>query len=105
MKIDISMLPTLAAAFMLVFARIGTMVMLLPGFGETNIPTRIRLGVALGLTLILLPLHRAAYQVDMQTVTPMVVLLVHEIVIGLILGATARASPKVIALSAPLDAE
>src|SRR5205823_1099173 len=90
MKIDISMLPALAAAFMLVFARVGTMVMLLPGFGETNIPVQIRLGIALGLTLILLPLHRAAYHVDMQTVAPMVVLLVHEIVIGLVLGATAR---------------
>ena len=42
MRVDISFLPALAAAFMLAFARIGTMVMLLPGFGETNIPTRMQ---------------------------------------------------------------
>ena len=66
MRIDISLLPALAAAFMLVFARIGAMVMLLPGLGETNIPVRIKLAIALLLTLIILPLHRAAYHIDMQ---------------------------------------
>ena len=53
MRVDISLLPALAATFMLVFARIGAMVMLLPGFGETNIPARIKLSIALLLTLIL----------------------------------------------------
>jgi flagellar biosynthetic protein FliR len=90
MRIDISLLPSLAAAFMLVFARIGAMVMLLPGFGETNIPVRIKLAIALALTLIILPLHRSAYSIDMQSLTPLLVLLVHEIVIGVVLGATAR---------------
>ena len=90
MRVDISLLPALAATFMLVFARIGAMVMLLPGFGETNIPTRIKLSIALLLTLIILPLHRAAYQVDMNSLTPLLVLMLHEIVIGIVLGATAR---------------
>jgi flagellar biosynthesis protein FliR len=81
MRIDISLLPALAAAFMLVFARIGAMVMLLPGFGETNIPVRIKLAIALALTLIILPLHRAAYHIDMQSMAPLMVML---------LGATAR---------------
>src|SRR6476661_4436114 len=89
MRIDISMLPALAAAFMLVFARIGAMVMLLPGLGESNIPVRIKLAIALLLTLVILPLHRAAYHIDMQS-TPLLVLMVHEIVIGVVLGATAR---------------
>ena len=90
MRIDISMLPALAAAFMLVFARVGTMVMLLPGFGENNLPMQLRLGIALGLTLILLPLHRADYHVDLDSMAATLLLLVHEIVIGLVLGATAR---------------
>jgi len=51
MHADISLLPALAAAFMLVFARIGAMVMLLPGLGESNIPVRIKLAIALLLTL------------------------------------------------------
>ncbi len=61
MQIDISFLPALAAAFLLTFARIGTMVMLLPGLGEMNVPPRVRLTIALVLTAILLPLHRSAY--------------------------------------------
>src|ERR1700756_1472517 len=90
MRIDISLLPALAAAFMLVFARIGAMVMLMPGLGEANIPVRIKLAIALLLTLIILPLHRAAYHVDMGSIASLLVLMLHEIVIGIVLGATAR---------------
>mgnify|MGYP001809596549 CR=1 FL=1 len=36
-----------AQAFMLTFARVGAMLMLLPGFGERNIPARARLVIAL----------------------------------------------------------
>src|ERR1700741_4544211 len=84
MRVDISLLPALAATFMLVFARIGAMVMLLPGFGETNIPARIKLSIALLLTLIILPLHRAAYHVDMSSLTPLLVLMLHEIILGFV---------------------
>jgi flagellar biosynthetic protein FliR len=90
MHVDISLLPALAATFMLVFARIGAMVMLLPGLGEANIPVRIKLAIALLLTLIILPLHRAAYHVDTDSIFPLLVLMVHEIIIGVVLGATAR---------------
>src|SRR5580692_2618489 len=90
MHIDISLLPALAATFMLVFARIGAMVMLLPGLGESNIPVRIKLAIALLLTLVILPLHRAAYHVDTDSLAPLVVLMIQEIVIGIVLGATAR---------------
>ena len=47
MRIDLSFLPALGAAFLLVFARIGTMLMLLPGLGEQNISARMRLTFAL----------------------------------------------------------
>jgi len=76
--------------FMLAFARIGAIVMLLPGLGEVNIPVRIKLATALLLTMIVLPLHRQAYQVDLQALSPLLVMMVHEIVIGIVLGATAR---------------
>ena len=90
MRVDISLLPALAATFTLVFARVGAMVMLLPGFGEVNIPVRVKLSIALLLTMIILPLHRQAYQVDMSSLTPLLVMMLHEIVIGIVLGATAR---------------
>src|SRR5882724_2756139 len=90
MRVDISLLPALAAAFMLVFARIGAMVMLLPALGETNIPVRIKLSIALMLTLVILPLHRAAYHIDLGSLTPLLVLMIHEIIIGIVLGTAAR---------------
>src|ERR1700740_2921710 len=90
MHLDVSFLPALGAAFMLVFARIGAMVMLMPGLGVSDSPVRIKLSIALLRTLIILPLHRDAYHVDMQSLTPLLVLMVHEIFIGILLGATAR---------------
>ena len=66
MRIDISFLPALAAAFLLAFARVGTMVMLLPGVGEQTMPSRVRLGIALVLTAIILPAHQKAYTVDLN---------------------------------------
>jgi len=105
MRLDISLLPALAAAFMLVFARIGAMVMLLPGLGESNIPMRIKLAAALLLTLIMLPLHRAAYNVDMSSITSLLVLMLHEIVIGIVLGATARVTLSALQVAGSIIAQ
>jgi flagellar biosynthetic protein FliR len=90
MRIDISFLPALAAAFLLTFARVGAMVMLMPGIGETNLPARVRLTIALVLTAVMLPAHQKAYTVDLNTLGPVIVMLFEEIIIGIVLGLTAR---------------
>jgi flagellar biosynthetic protein FliR len=90
MKIDIAFLPALAAAFLLVFGRIGTMVMLLPGIGEMSVPVRVRLTIALGLTAIVLPVHRSAYAIDLKDLAQVLVLLCQEMLVGAVLGLTAR---------------
>jgi flagellar biosynthetic protein FliR len=90
MHIDISFLPALAAAFLLAFARVGTMVMLLPGVGEMNLPARVRLTMALVLTAILLPAHQKAYAVDLKAFGPMLTMLFQELIVGAVLGLTAR---------------
>src|SRR5258707_643399 len=90
MRIDVSFLPALAATFMLVFARIGTMVMLLPGLGELSVPVRVRLTVALVLAAVLLPLHPNAYQVDLRSFGPVLALLGEEVFIGAVLGLAVR---------------
>ena len=90
MRIDVSFLPALAAAFMLVFARIGTMLMLLPALGEQNVSPRMRLTFALVLAAVLLPLHRSAYHIDPGALGPALVMLVEEILVGAVLGLTAR---------------
>jgi flagellar biosynthetic protein FliR len=105
MRIDISLLPALAATFMLVFARIGAMVMLLPGLGEAEIPVRIKLAIALLLTLVILPLHRTAYHIDMQSITPLLLLMIHEIVIGIVLGSTARVTLSALQVSGSVIAQ
>ncbi len=90
MPIDISFLPALGASFILIFARTGTMVMLLPGLGEQNISARLRLTIAIVLAAVLLPLHSKAYQIDTSALGPVIVMLVEEILIGAVLGLTAR---------------
>jgi flagellar biosynthesis protein FliR len=90
MHINISFLPALAAAFLLTFGRIGTMVMLLPGIGEQNLPARVRLTLALVLTAVLLPAHQKAYSIELTALGPMVQELVQEIIIGAVLGLSAR---------------
>lgn len=48
-------LPGWAWAFMLVLARVGSAVMLLPGFGEAEVPMPVRAALATALTLVMLP--------------------------------------------------
>ena len=90
MQIDVSFLPVLAAAFMLSFARIGTMVMLLPGLGEMTVSPRVRLALALALTAVIMPLHRNDYQIDMRAFGPVLMTLGQELLIGVVLGMLAR---------------
>ena len=90
MKIDVSFLPAFAAAFMLCFSRIGTMLMLLPGLGELTVSSRVRLTMALVLTMLILPLHRDAYHLDLNSFGPVLTTLFQEMVVGTVLGLLAR---------------
>lgn len=90
MQFNVSFLPAYGAAFILMFARIGTMIMLLPGVGELSVPARVRLVVALILTAVLFPLHQAAYTIDLRSPGPVLIALGQELVIGVVLGMTAR---------------
>jgi flagellar biosynthesis protein FliR len=90
MKFDISFLPALGATFILMFARIGTMVMLMPGLGELMLPVRMRLTIALVLTAVLFPLHRAAFTLDLKSFEPVMMMLGQELLIGAVLGLSAR---------------
>jgi flagellar biosynthetic protein FliR len=50
----------------------------------------VRLSIALMLAAVLLPLHRSAYQVDLQSFGPLIAMLAQEVFIGAVLGLTAR---------------
>lgn len=81
--------PELTVAFLLVFARVGTLVMLLPAFGERPIPSRVRLTLALLLTLVMLPLVGGLFGAPAGPAGP-IGTLVGEIAVGLVLGLAAR---------------
>src|SRR3954453_1034958 len=90
MQFNVSFLPAYGAAFILMFARVGTMVLMLPGVGELSVPSRVRLVIALILTAVLFPLHQAAYAIDLRAPGPGLIALGQELVIGVVLGMTAR---------------
>jgi len=105
MRVDVSILPALAAAYLLVFARIGTMIMLLPGFGEMSVPVRVRLAVALLLTAVFLPLHREAYAIDLRAYGPVLLMLGQELLVGAVLGMTARLTISALSVAGAVVAQ
>jgi len=54
------------------------------------VPPRIRLTVALLLAAVLFPLHRAAYEINLQAPGPVLIALGQELIVGGVLGLTAR---------------
>jgi flagellar biosynthesis protein FliR len=99
--------PTLSAflgwapAFALVFARVGSAMVLLPGLGESVAPAIVRLGLALSITILLLP--------DLQPLIPSVpeagirmgLMIAGEVITGLWFGWLAR----MIVLALPIGAQ
>jgi flagellar biosynthetic protein FliR len=83
------LIPDLATAFMLTFARVGTMVMLMPGIGEQLITPRSRLSLALLLSLVLFPLTRTLLPSG-GAPAAVIGILIGEIAIGLLIGLAVR---------------
>ncbi len=74
----------------LVFARVGALVMFLPGLGETGVPPRLRLSLALLLTLAIGPLVAASAPALPEHPAAMAIMLGREVLIGLAVGSLAR---------------
>jgi flagellar biosynthetic protein FliR len=74
----------------LIFARVGAMVMLLPGVGEQVIPPRIRLSFALLLAMCLTPVAAAAIGPIPADNAALAGRIIHETLIGLMFGAILR---------------
>lgn len=82
--------PDVAYYFFLIFARLGTILMLLPALGEQTIPARLRLTFALGFAVILYPLILPQLGPVPVTVGGLAVALGHELAIGFIIGGLVR---------------
>ena len=74
----------------LVFLRIGSIVMLLPGIGETAVPPRVRLSFALLLTLCIVPIAAPTLPALPSTVGAMGGYAFKELLIGLLVGGLLR---------------
>ena len=74
----------------LIFSRLGAIIMLIPGLGETFVPPRIRLALALSLALMLLPVLTPAIPVLPTTVSGMAGAVIKELAIGLLVGSIIR---------------
>lgn len=84
------LLPQEIAALFLAYARISTIVMLLPGIGEAMVPSRVRLAIALAVTAAIAPQVMGLYPALPVDPIPLSVLLFGEILIGLMIGLIAR---------------
>lgn len=90
MTLDISFLPQIAYAFVLLFARVGTMIMLMPALGERSVPARMRLSAALAIAFVLYPAARPYYGELPGAFGDLLALLFAELAIGFAIGLIAR---------------
>ncbi|PLX36636.1 MAG: flagellar type III secretion system protein FliR [Hyphomicrobiales bacterium] len=86
----VTFLPQAAILFLLTFSRLGSMVMLLPAFGDVNVPMRIRLVFALALTFVFFPLAEGFYGQVSGALNALLPLIGGEVLVGLLVGGTAR---------------
>jgi flagellar biosynthetic protein FliR len=74
----------------LIFARIAAILMLIPGFGEAYVPPRVRLSLALVVSLALWPVVRGALPGLPDSLGLMVGWIIREVVVGLMIGLLLR---------------
>lgn len=77
-------------AFMLTFARVGTAMMIMPGVGDSFVPERIRLYMAVGLSFVLFPLLLPYMPSPVPAVHYLTMLIGMEVLVGLFIGSIAR---------------
>lgn len=77
-------------AFLLVFARVGAAILMLPGFGSRLLTPRARLMIALSVSVVVLPVLAPVLPRMPDNPASLVLLLVAEITVGLFLGIVAQ---------------
>lgn len=88
----IRILPEITVLYLLLFARTGAMVMLMPGLGEQPVSPRIRLAIALTLSLVFYPIVAPLLpQGLVGNTSRLLFAMLWELMIGLGLGLISRA--------------
>lgn len=83
-------LPATVYSFLLVFTRVGVMIMALPILGETAIPLRVRFAVAFALAVVIFPLVRDGLPGLPGSVFGLVFTLSAEVIIALMIAGSVR---------------
>lgn len=86
----VTILPQVAAVFLLIFARLGTLVMLMPGIGDQNVPVNVRLVFALATTLLFYPVAASIMPPIPASLYAIAVLGAGEMLTGFVIGLSAR---------------
>jgi flagellar biosynthetic protein FliR len=77
--------------YLLVFARTGAMIMLLPAIGDAGVPARVRLSLAIAISLVLAPTVAHTYTATApQSEIALGLLVGQEITAGILVGTMAR---------------
>jgi flagellar biosynthetic protein FliR len=92
-------LASLAFAAGLVFARLGSMLMLLPGFGEAPVPARLRLALALVLSVMVGSLILDQLPPVPEHAWSLAALIGGEVLVGLMFGAIGRLMMSALAVA------
>jgi flagellar biosynthetic protein FliR len=79
-----------AYQFVLVFVRLGSVIMLLPGIGEAYVSPRIRLLFALAVSFLLMPVLSPQLPVMPAAIPALVLLIMKEALIGIFVGSYLR---------------
>lgn len=74
----------------LIFGRIGAVLLMLPGIGESYVPPRIRLSLALVISLALWPVISGVLPALPATIGGMAGWIIREVIVGLMIGALLR---------------
>ncbi len=90
--------------FILVFARVSGVMMLLPGFGERTIPARVRLGATVAFSLVVWPLLAPELRA-VDAARPFLMMLAIEVSIGLVLGLAIRLMVLALQLAGSIAAQ
>ena len=83
-------LPQEAFGFLLIFVRLGAMIMVLPALGENTIPVRIRIALIGGLSLLIYGIVRESLPGIPASPLALAGLVVSEVLIGVMVGGVAR---------------
>lgn len=85
-----TLLPAEIFSYLLVFSRIGTTISVLPGFGESYVSPRIRLLLALTITVVLTPVVSDTLPALPASPLALLLLVGGEGLVGLFMGSIAR---------------